>query len=153
MRPESASSRIKCSQSRRCQIPRSLAYPYRRQLLAIKYGDYHNVTFNYGSLKKQRRGQSRDGDRSRIENAVDAEVRSVFFSISDLCFDTEISCRNSKHPPVVLPQGGLFCAGAWSCRDQCGSGQVCGMACVNLIASSVPEGAKIRRLLDLVHAQ
>ncbi|MDP1550217.1 MAG: hypothetical protein Q8L97_08670 [Nitrosomonas sp.] len=35
---------------------------------------------------------------------------------------------------------------------QCGSGQVCGMACVNLIASSVPEGAKIRRLLDLVHA-
>lgn len=51
---------------------------------------------------------SRDGDRSRIENAVDAEVRSVFFSISDLCFDTEISCRNSKHPPVVLPQGGYF---------------------------------------------
>ncbi len=26
----------------------------------------------------------KDGDRSRIENAVDAEVRSLFFSISDL---------------------------------------------------------------------
>ena len=39
------------------------------------------------------------------------------------------------------------------CVHQCGSGPVCGMACVNLITSSVPEGAKIRRLLDLVHAQ
>ncbi|MDO8895183.1 hypothetical protein, partial [Nitrosomonas sp.] len=48
------------------------------------------------------------GDRSRIENAVDAEVRSVFFSISDLCFDTEISCRNSKHPPWSCHRGVYF---------------------------------------------
>ncbi|WP_322267201.1 hypothetical protein [Nitrosomonas sp.] len=50
----------------------------------------------------------KDGDRSRIENAVDAEVRSLFFSISDSCFDTGISSRNSKHPPWSCHRGVYF---------------------------------------------